>query len=133
MSEQKEPTSAIQAILDNEIQIGNSKYTIYPLTIQRYALLALIESPLLTGGNLELLDLFPTLYIMTHDVKDLSKYTTKNKQALIEDAAAESENWSITDAQQIVDALIKTVSFTLKIAAADGQGDNKKKEEAQTE
>lgn len=131
MSEQKEPKSAIQAILDNEIQIGNNKYTIYPLTIQRYALLALIESPLLTGGNLELLDLFPTLYIMTHDVKTLSKYTTKNKQALIEDAASESENWSITDAQAIIDSLIKTLSFTLKIAASD-TGD-KKKEEAQTE
>lgn len=131
MSEQKEPKSSIQAILDNEIQIGNNKYTIYPLTIQRYALLALIESPLLTGGNLELLDLFPTLYIMTHDVKTLSKYTTKNKQELIEDAANESENWSITDAQAIVDSLIKTLNFTLKIAASD-TGD-KKKEEAQTE
>ena len=131
MSEQKEPKSSIQAILDNEIQIGNNKYTIYPLTIQRYALLALIESPLLTGGNLELLDLFPTLYIMTHDVKTLSKYTTKNKQELIEDAANESENWSITDAQAIVDSLIKTLNFTLKITASD-TGD-KKKEEAQTE
>ena len=42
------PTSAIDAILEDDKEIGNNGLRIYPLTLGRYALLELVKSPLIT-------------------------------------------------------------------------------------
>lgn len=60
------PKAAIDALLESAVQAG--QLTVYPLTVARYALLELIESPLVVvdlNTKLTTLDVIPTIYVMT--------------------------------------------------------------------
>ena len=61
-----DPTSAINAILDDETTIN--KTTVYPITLARYALLELVDSPFISSGkDMSISNILPSLYIMTHE------------------------------------------------------------------
>lgn len=59
------PKAAIDALLESTVEAGKLK--VYPLTVARYALLELVESPLVTlaSGKLAVVDVIPSIYIMT--------------------------------------------------------------------
>lgn len=80
------PKAAIDALLESTVNAGALK--VYPLTVARYALLELIESPLviLDGRRLTVIDVIPTIYIMTTEASKLSKYNSRNLDKLKEDA-----------------------------------------------
>lgn len=64
------PAKAIDAILDAKKEIGG--YTVYPLSVARYALLEKYDSPLLTGeDNTE--KTITSLYVMTQPADVLAK------------------------------------------------------------
>ena len=72
------PKAAIDALLESTVEAGALK--VHPLTVARYAMLELIESPLVTlkSGKLTVIDVIPSIYIMTQEAKDLSKYNSRN-------------------------------------------------------
>lgn len=72
------PKAAIDALLESTVEAGALK--VYPLTVARYALLELIDSPLVTleSGKLTVVDVLPSIYIMTQEAGSLAKYSSKN-------------------------------------------------------
>ena len=80
------PKAAIDALLESTVEAGKLK--VYPLTVARYALLELVDSPLVTldGGQLTVIDVIPSVFIMTQPPRDLSKYNSRNIDKLKEDA-----------------------------------------------
>lgn len=56
------PTKAIDAILSGPVKAG--PYTVYPMTMARYALLEKTESPLLTGKD-DTVKLIVSMFVMT--------------------------------------------------------------------
>ena len=86
------PKAAIDALLESTVQAGALK--VYPLTVARYALLELIESPLvlLKEKELSVIDVIPSIYVMTAEASTLSKYNSRNLDKLKEDAADGTRN-----------------------------------------
>ena len=61
-----DPKAAINSILDDETTINHT--TVYPITLARYALLELVDSPFIgSGKDMSISNILPSLYIMTHE------------------------------------------------------------------
>ena len=77
------PKIAIEAIVDGEKKIGDD-LKVYPISIGRYALLELVESPFVAKDkDFTLYNLVPTFYIMCNPKENLKGYTRKNIEALV--------------------------------------------------
>ena len=67
-----DPVNAIDTLLEND---NLTK----PLTIARFALLELVDSPFIsTGKEFTVMNIIPSAYIMTHDVKELKGFNSHN-------------------------------------------------------
>lgn len=105
------PTTALDAILETE----SNKTSIKPLTIARYALLELAESPLVTQGKkADLNNLIPSLYIMTQDINVLKGYNSTNIDKLVEEAFIWADNFE--DLTLINDLIKKIVDKTKQVS-----------------
>lgn len=61
------PEPVLDALLPAAIHVAGGRVVVRPLTLATFALLDKIRSPLLTGnGSVGVIDLLPTLYILTH-------------------------------------------------------------------
>lgn len=76
-----EPKLAIDAILDNPEQ-----HTFKPLSVARYALLDLVDSPFVGKQPFNLASVIPSFFIMTAESSDLRKYNSRNVDKLTGDA-----------------------------------------------
>lgn len=95
------PKTAIDAILQcnesgpcSEHGSDQKGFRLYPLTIARYAILELLESPFVTfnhQGKMTLDEVIPTVYVMSVPARELSKYSSKNIGELRSDAFEWSE------------------------------------------
>lgn len=122
------PTSAIDALLESAVQAG--KLTVYPLTVARYALLELIESPLVIidkEHTLNAFDVIPTIYVMTQPAKSLARYSSRTTQKLKEDALEWAED-AVTAASipEVVNMLAQKL-LDLRRVAPEVVVDSKKK------
>lgn len=74
------PKAAIDALLESTVKAGSLE--VHPLTVARYALLELAQSPVVVGKgegeDLSVVDVIPTVYIMTAPASALSKYTSRS-------------------------------------------------------
>lgn len=70
-----EPTQAIDAVLETAEQFKADGLEVHPLTLGRYALLELAESPFVTPDKkFTIAEVLPSIYIMTADMKAISGY-----------------------------------------------------------
>lgn len=109
------PTLAIDALLECS-ELPSSGYDVWPLTIARYALLELVESPYLNAGKGEILDLLPSLYIMTQTPAKLSAYTSRNIGQLKADAFEWSEQITPTQLPLLAAEVTAKVKQVNKLA-----------------
>lgn len=67
----REPTSALDALLESETTIGH--FTLHPLTIQRVAVLELLESPFIisTAKQPTAFDVMAICWVMTSSTAEL--------------------------------------------------------------
>lgn len=121
------PKAAIDALLESTVQAGALK--VYPLTVARYALLELIESPLvvLDGRRLTVIDVIPTIYVMTTEASKLSKYNSRNLDKLKEDAFEWAEDGMTAASVPLVVNMLAQKLLDLRRIAPEEVVDNKKK------
>lgn len=98
------PKSAINAILDDETTTNSIK--VYPITLARYALLELVESPFITSSQeMSISKMLPSLYIMTHDKSELKGITSRNIDTLY----GQSTEWGDEIGMDVVPSIVRQV------------------------
>ena len=102
------PETAINTILATEKTIDD--VTIHPITLARYALLELIESPFVTPGKkFSISNLVPSFYIMCVPIEMLKGISSKNLDKLNEQAL----DWAETLPNTVIDKLIPEIMEAL--------------------
>ena len=104
------PETAINTILATEKTIDN--VTIHPITLARYALLELIESPFVTPGKkFTINNLVPSFFICCAKSDDLKGINSKNLDVLNQRAM----EWAETLPNTVIDKLIPEIMEALGI------------------
>lgn len=121
------PRAALDALLESTVEAGALK--VFPLTVARYALLELIESPLvvLKGEGLNVLDVIPSIYIMCSEARTLAKYSSKTLDKLKEDAFEWAEDNVTAGSVPLVINMLAQKLLDLKRIAPEAIQDTKKK------
>ena len=121
------PKAAIDALLESTVEAGALK--VHPLTVARYALLELVESPLVTlkGESLNVLDVIPSIYIMCSEAKVLSKYNSRTLEKLKEDAFEWAEESVTAGSVPLVVNMLAQKLLDLRRIAPEAVTDSKKK------
>lgn len=119
------PRTAVDAILDSEKTINGT--TVYPMTLARYALLELVESPFVTPNvKFTISNLVPSFFICCSPIDQLKGINSKNLEKL-NDRALE---WAETLPQSVIDKLIPAIMEALglinKITPQNGEDQSKK-------
>lgn len=127
----RNPKAAIDALLESAVQAG--RLTVYPLTVARYALLELIDSPLVCvdkDSKLNVFDVVPTVFVMTQPAARLSKYSSHTLDRLRADAFEWAEDeLTAASVPMVVDMLAQKL-LDLRRIAPEVVVDGKKKAEA---
>lgn len=99
------PKVALDALLESTIVVGQVE--VHPLTVARYALLELSQSPLVNYGmKLDVMTAIPSVYIMAMPSKKLCKYNSRNIEQLKEDAFEWAEDAIVLDSiGKVLDAI----------------------------
>ena len=104
------PETALNTILATEKTIDN--VTIHPITLARYALLELIESPFVTPGKkFTINNLVPSFFICCAKSEDLKGINSKNLDVLNQRAM----EWAETLPNTVIDKLIPEIMEALGI------------------
>lgn len=104
------PKTAIDTILATEKTIDD--VTIHPITLARYALLELIESPFVTPGKkFTINNLVPSFFICCAKIEDLKGINSKNLDVLNQRAL----EWAETLPNTVIDKLIPEIMEALGI------------------
>lgn len=122
------PKAAIDALLESTVEAGALK--VHPLTVARYALLELVGSPLVAEakqGPLSVVDVIPTVYIMTTEAKDLSKYSSSSVDKLKADAFEWAEDSLTSSSVPLVVNMLAQKLLDLRRIAPEAMADSKKK------
>ena len=120
------PKTAIDAILDSGKKQSGILGNMYPLTIARYALLDLVDSPFVKKGKVEFDNLLVSLYIMCQEAKELSKYNSHNIEKIKEDAFTWSENISPDELSGLVSRLVENLNQMVLLMPENVQNPKKK-------
>lgn len=120
------PKAALDAVLEDEKEVGGLK--IWPLTLGRYALLELVESPFVCkDAKFSTYQLIPTFYVMTRSPAELKGYTSGNVDSLVEKAFEWAETEDIKDSAAIVDELLRKFELVGKVRPEVPEDPSKKK------
>ena len=104
----KNPTKAIDAILDSDFQADG--LTIHPLTLGRYALLELIESPFIFADKkFTLTEVIPSAYVMTQPISALAGYSSDSVLELRQKALAWADAGDFKHFDQVIDLIVKRI------------------------
>lgn len=127
----KNPKAAIDALLESAVQAG--RLTVYPLTVARYAMLELIDSPLICvdkDTKLNVFDVIPTVFVMTQPAAQLSKYNSHTLDKLKADAFEWAEDELTATSVPMVINMLAQKLLDLRRIAPEVVVDSKKKAEA---
>lgn len=119
------PKAALDAVLEDEKEVGGLK--IWPLTLGRYALLELAESPFTKqGAKLDTASLIPTFWIMTRSPAELKGWTSKNIDKLAETAMEWAETAELSCGARLVEELMEKFGLVGKVKPESKEEDSKK-------
>lgn len=117
-----DPKAAINSILDDETTINHT--TVYPITLARYALLELVDSPFIgSGKDMSISNILPSLYIMTHK-SELKGITSRNIDSLYDKATEWADTMGIDEIPAIIKEVIDKVNDLMKVAPTSGSDDD---------
>ena len=103
------PKTAIDTILNTETEICED-IKVFPVTLARYALLELIESPFVTPGKkFKINNLVPSFFICCAKSEDLKGINSKNLDVLNQRAL----EWAETLPNTVIDKLIPEIMEAL--------------------
>ena len=108
------PKAALDSVLEAEKDVSGLK--IWPLTLGRYALLELVESPFICkGAKMSTYALVPTFWIMTRKPEELKGYNSKNIDQLVEKAMEWAETADMACSASIVEELLEKFELVGKV------------------
>lgn len=122
------PTAAVDALLESATKAG--RLVVHPLTVARYSLLELLQSPLVVvdaQSPLAAIDVIPSIFVMTQEARDLAKYNSKNIDTLKEDALEWAEDQVTAASIPAVVNMLAQKLLDLKRIAPEVIEDSKKK------
>ena len=119
------PETAINTILATEKTIED--VTIHPITLARYALLELIESPFVTPGKkFTINNLVPSFFICCAKSEDLKGINSKNLDKLNEQALAWAETLPSKAIDKLVPAIMEELGLIKKVSPNAGDDESGK-------
>ena len=121
------PETAINTILATEKTIDD--VTIHPITLARYALLELIESPFVTPGKkFTINNLVPSFFICCAKSEDLKGINSNNLDVLNQRAMEWAETLPNTVIDKLIPEIMEALGLIKKVSpntGADEQGKEK--------
>ena len=119
------PETAINTILATEKTIDN--VTIHPITLARYALLELVESPFVTPDTkFSISNLLPSFYIMCVPIDMLKGISSKNLDKLNEQALAWAETLPSKAIDKLIPAIMEELGLIKKVSPNTGDDEQGK-------
>ena len=120
-----DPKVAVDAILENEFEIDGLK--IYPITLGRYAILEILKSPFIYSDiQFQVSTMLPSIFVMTQDIKELSKYNSDNINELKQKSMIWAEEKDIKNVDKITEAVIKRMKQLNEVSPQSSDEDKKK-------
>lgn len=121
------PTIAVDAILASEDKIDG--ITIYPMTLARYSLLELVESPFVTPNvKFKINNLVPSFFICCAPIDQLKGITSKNVDTLNDRALEWAETLPQSAVDKLIPAIMESLGLINKMAPNTGDDQSKKVE-----
>ena len=119
------PKTAVDAILDSENKIDG--ITIYPMTLARYALLELVESPFVTPNvKFTINNLVPSFFICCSPIDQLKGINSKNIDQLNDRALEWAETLPQSAIDKLIPAIMEALGLINKITPQNGEDQSKK-------
>ena len=122
------PKTAVDTILDSENKIDG--ITIYPMTLARYALLELIESPFVTPNvKFSISNLVPSFFVCCSHIDQLKGINSKNLDTLNDRALEWAETLPQTVIDKLIPAIMESLGLIKKLTPQNGEDQSKKASE----
>ena len=119
------PETAINTILATEKTIDN--VTIHPITLARYALLELVESPFVTPGKkFTINNLVPSFFICCAKSEDLKGINSKNLDVLNQRAMEWAETLPNTVIDKLIPEIMEALGLIKKVSPNTGDDEQGK-------
>ena len=119
------PETAINTILATEKTIED--VTIHPITLARYALLELIESPFVTPDTkFSISNLLPSFYIMCVPIDMLKGINSKNLDVLNQRAMEWAETLPNTVIDKLIPEIMEALGLIKKVSPNNGDDEQGK-------
>ena len=119
------PRTAVDAILDSEKTINGT--TVYPMTLARYALLELIESPFVTPNvKFTINNLVPSFFICCSPIDQLKGINSKNLDKLNDRALEWAETLPQSAIDELIPAIMEALGLIKKLTPQNGDDQSKK-------
>lgn len=119
------PETAINTILATEKTIDD--VTIHPITLARYALLELIESPFVTPGKkFTINNLVPSFFICCAKSEDLKGINSKNLDVLNQRAMEWAETLPNTVIDKLIPEIMEALGLIKKVSPNTGDDEQGK-------
>lgn len=119
------PETAINTILATEKTIED--VTIHPITLARYALLELIESPFVTPGKkFTINNLVPSFFICCAKSDDLKGINSKNLDVLNQRAMEWAETLPNTVIDKLIPEIMEALGLIKKVSPNTGDDEQGK-------
>ena len=119
------PKTAVDAILDSDKTING--ITIYPMTLARYALLELVESPFVTPNvKFSISNLVPSFFICCAPLERIKGINSKNLDKLNDRALEWAETLPQTAIDKLIPAIMESLGLIKKLTPQNGEDQSKK-------
>lgn len=123
-----DPKTVIDAVL--QTAENTNGVVVYPITLARYALLEIVESPFTTSGKkMTTSELIPSLFIICSPKDVLKKYNTRKVDALFEDAFEWAESIDPASLNNIMQLAVQKIQDMMSVAPSSTEDENSKKKE----
>ena len=120
------PKTAIDTILNTETEICDG-IKVFPVTLARYALLELVESPFVTPDTkFTINNLVPSFYIMCVPIDMLKGINSKNLDKLNEQALSWAETLPSKSIDKLIPAIMEELGLIKKVSPNNGDDEQGK-------
>lgn len=108
--ETKNPKQAVDAILESDFQADG--LTVHPLTLGRYALLELLESPFVfMDKKFTLAEVIPSAYVMTQPISEIAGYDSTSISELRKKALVWADEGDFKHFDKVISAILRRVQL----------------------
>lgn len=104
----KNPVQAVDAILESDFQADG--LTVHPLTLGRYALLELLDSPFIDPSKkFTLAEVIPSAYVMTQPISDIAGFDSSSVPELRKRALVWADEGDFKHFDKVIAAVLKRI------------------------